>query len=334
MFSGAACSKSSGEDSELETEDCAEVTSDIKVGMAFDVGGRGDQSFNDAAAAGLLNASCDLGLDVKTAAAIAGESETAREDRLQQLADAGYDPVIAVGFAYSKSVVKVAKANPGVHFAIVDDVRAQAKNIANLVFAEEQGSFLVGAAAALTSESGSIGFIGGVEIPLIQKFEAGYVAGAKAVDPDITVESRYLRQPPELKGFDDAKAGKRVATSMYDKGADVIYHAAGGSGGGLFEAAAAADKWAIGVDADQVRMVEEALGKHILTSMVKNTDIAVFDYLSSIKDGSPMEGPQVYDLKSGGVDYSTTGGNIDDITRQLDDYKKKIINGDITVPST
>lgn len=333
MFSGAACSKTSSDDGASETEDCVEVTTDIKVGMAFDVGGRGDQSFNDSAAAGLLRASCDLGLDVKTAEAADGEPEAAREDRLQQLVDAGYDPIIAVGFAYSTSLGKVAKANPGVHFAIVDDVDVQAKNIANLVFADEQGSFLVGAAAALTSESDNLGFIGGVEVPLIQKFEAGYTAGAKAVNPDVTVQSRYLAQPPGLSGFDDPKAGRRVAKQMYDKGADVVYHAAGGSGGGLFEAAAAADTWAIGVDADQATMVEEALAKHVLTSMVKNTDVAVFDYLSAIKDGSPLAGAQVYDLASGGVGYSTTGGNIDGITQQLDEYQEKIISGEITVPS-
>ncbi len=218
--------------------------------MAFDVGGRGDQSFNDSAAKGLDKAACDLGFEVKTAEAQDGEAESAREGRLQQLVDAGYNPVIAVGFAYSASVGKVADANPDVNFAIVDD-GVEGKNIANLLFAEEQGSFLVGAAAALKSEKDHVGFIGGVEVPLIQKFEAGFEAGAKAVNPDIKIDVRYLTQPPDFSGFGDPAKGKTAAEGIYDGGADVIYAAAGGSGGGVFEAATAAKTKAIGVDSDQ-----------------------------------------------------------------------------------
>lgn len=334
MLSGAACAKKSDEDNDTATggKDCVETTTDIKVGMAFDVGGRGDQSFNDSAAKGLDKAACELGVEIKTAEATDGEPESAREGRLQQLVDAGYDPVIAVGFAYSESIGKVSAANPDVHFAIVDDA-VEGSNVANLLFAEHEGSFLVGAAAALTSKSNNIGFIGGVEVPLIQKFEAGFAAGAKAVNKDIKIQSRYLTQPPDFSGFGDPAAGQRVADGMFDDGADVVYHAAGGSGGGLFKSAADSGNWAIGVDSDQALTADKAVADSILTSMLKNIDVAVFNYLKSVVDGTPLVGPQVYDLKSDGVGYSTTGGHIDDLVKQLDEYKEKIISGEITVPS-
>src|SRR5690606_5700256 len=304
----------------------------VKVGMAFDVGGRGDQSFNDSAAKGLDKAACELGFEVKDAEAQDGEPESAREERLQQLVDAGYNPVVAVGFAYSASVGKIAKANPDVNFAIVDD-GVEGENITNLVFAEEQGSFLVGAAAALKSETGNIGFIGGVDTELIKKFEAGYKAGAQAVDPKIKIQSVYLSTPPDFSGFADPAKGNTAATGMYEKGADVVYHAAGGSGGGVFQAATDAGKWAIGVDSDQAKTADDAVSDSILTSMVKNIDVAVFDFLKSVDDGEPKTGLQVYDLKVDGVSYSKTGGHLDDIADQLDEYKQQIIDGTITVPS-
>ncbi|MGH8967385.1 MAG: BMP family lipoprotein, partial [Actinomycetes bacterium] len=168
--------------------------SDIKIGMAYDVGGRGDQSFNDAAAKGMDQAADEFGFESQESEAADGEADTAREERLRTFADAGFDPIIAVGFAYSAAVATVAPEYPEVHFAIIDDEAAAGENIANLVFAEEQGSFLVGAAAALKSKTNHVGFIGGVEVPLIKKFEAGYVAGAKEVKPDIEVDITYLTQ--------------------------------------------------------------------------------------------------------------------------------------------
>ncbi|WP_313406091.1 BMP family ABC transporter substrate-binding protein [Aeromicrobium sp.] len=331
VFAGAGCSKKSTDDSASD-EDCVEK-GDVKVGMAFDVGGRGDQSFNDSAAKGLDKAACELGFEVKDAEAQDGEPESAREERLQQLVDAGYNPVIAVGFAYGQSVDKISKANPDVNFAIVDEGTVLGDNITNLVFAEEQGSFLVGAAAALKSETGNVGFIGGVDTELIKKFEAGYKAGVKAVDPKIKVQSVYLSTPPDFSGFADPAKGNTAATGMFEKGADVVYHAAGGSGGGVFQAATDASTWAIGVDSDQAKTADEAVRDVIMTSMVKNIDVAVFDFLKSVDDGAPKAGPQVYDLKVDGVGYSKTGGHIDDIADQLDEYKQQIIDGTITVPS-
>ena len=207
-------------------------------------------------------------------------------------------------------------------------------NVASLVFAEEQGSFLVGAAAALKSESGNVGFIGGVETPLIQKFEAGYIAGATAVNPDIEVQSTYLTQIPDFSGFADPAKGKTAAQGMYDNGADIVYHAAGGSGGGVFEAAADAGALAIGVDSDQYNTADPSVQDVILTSMLKNVNVAVYNYLSEVNDGTFPAGVTTYDLAVDGVGYSTSGGQVDDIVDQLDDFKQQIIDGAITVPTT
>jgi len=309
-------------------------TSEFKVGMAYDVGGRGDQSFNDSAAAGLDQAKEEFGMDSQESEAEDGEDESAREERLRTFADQGYNPIIAVGFAYSASMAKVAPEYPDVQFAIIDDEGAVGDNIANLVFAEEQGSFLVGAAAALKSEAGHIGFIGGVETPLINKFEAGYIAGAQAVNPDIKIESTYLTQPPDFSGFGDPAKGKTAAEGMFDAGADVVYHAAGGSGGGVFEAAKAAGAWAIGVDSDQANTADPAVADVIMTSMLKNVNVAVYNYLKALQDGESPTGTTRYDLSVDGVGYSTTGGHIDDITDQLDEFKQQIIDGEIEVPTT
>ncbi len=324
----AACGGS--DDTSADTAG-TDSTGDLTVGLAYDIGGRGDQSFNDAAAAGLEKAKSELGVEIREAEAGAGESDAAKEERLRVLADSGHNPIIAVGFAYSGAVAKVAPEFPDVDFAIVDDANAKGENISNLVFAEEQGSFLVGAAAALKSKTGNVGFIGGVQVPLITKFEAGYTQGAKAVQPDITVQSVYLTQPPDFTGFNDPAKGRTAAQGMFDAGADVVYHAAGGSGSGLFEAAKAAGTLAIGVDSDQYETAASDVRDVILTSMLKKVDVAVFDFVASAAEGSVEAGPRVYDLEQGGVDYSTSGGQVDDIQAQLDDYKQKIVDGEIKV---
>ena len=311
------------------------AASGIKVGMAYDVGGRGDQSFNDAAAAGLDKAAKDLGITSKEASATNGEAESARTERLKQLIDAGYTNIVAVGFAYAKAVGTVAKANPNVKFAIVDDASPDSTgaNIENITFAEHEGSFLVGAAAALKSTAKHVGFVGGVETDLIKKFQAGFEAGVKAVDPTIKVSVKYLTQPPDFSGFGSVDKGKAAAEGMYQAGADVGYHAAGGSGGGVFTAAKAAGKLAIGVDSDQAKTAAPDVRDVIITSMLKKVDVGVYDFIKSVKDGTFKAGVKVFDLKSGGVDYSTTGGKIDDIKSKLDAFKADIVSGKVVVPS-
>jgi basic membrane protein A and related proteins len=333
-LSTAACGDEDDDPDTTPTGGGEAPTSDIKVGMAYDIGGRGDQSFNDSAAAGLDQAVEEFGLEAEESEAEDGEAESVREERLRTFADNGYDPIIAVGFAYAGSVGKVAAEYPDVHFAIVDDSSlADVPNVASLVFAEEQGSFLVGAAAALKSEAGHVGFVGGVQVPLIEKFQAGYEAGAQAVNPDIKVDVTYLTQPPDFSGFGDPAKGKTAAQGMFDGGADIVYHAAGGSGGGVFEAASEAGGLAIGVDSDQYNTADPSVQDVILTSMLKNVNVAVYTYLSEVAGGTFPAGVNTYDLAVDGVGYSTSGGFIDDITADLDDYKQQIIDGSITVPT-
>ena len=311
------------------------AASALQVAIAYDVGGRGDQSFNDAAAAGLDEATRTLGLDnPQELEATDGETDADRQERLRLLADGGYNPIIAVGFVYSEALATVAPDYPDTRFAIIDDALATGDNIANLVFAEQEGSFLVGAAAALKSTTANVGFVGGVETPLIKKFEAGYTAGAKAVNPAITVQVQYLTQVPDFSGFGDPAKGRTAAQGMYDAGADIVYQAAGGSGSGVFEAAAESSKFAIGVDSDQYKTADPAVREVIITSMVKKVDVAVSDFLTSVSEDNFTAGELVYDLEKDGVGYSTTGGKIDDIVPQLDTFKAQIVTGEITVPSS
>ena len=293
--------------------------------MAYDVTGRGDKSFNDAAASALEKAQTDLGVTFEESTPT-GEGD--RAERLQGLVDAGAGLVQGNGFLFHDSITSVAGANPDVSFTIVDDV-VDAPNVASLVFAEEQGSFLVGAAAALKSQTGTIGFIGGVENELIQKFEAGYAAGAKAVNPDIEILTNYISQPPDFSGFNDPTKGKEIAAAQYQGGADVVYSAAGGSGLGAFQAAAEAgapgEVWGIGVDSDQYNLVPAELQPYILTSMLKRVDVATYNTIDAFCKGEFAAGTQVFDLSVDGVGYSTTGGFIDDITDQLDTFKEQII---------
>ena len=317
-----------------EGTDGGEGDSDITIGLAYDVGGRGDQSFNDSAAAGADQAVEEFGFKLEEAEATDGEAESAREERLRTFADAGVDPIIAVGFAYAPSVAKVAPEYPDIHFALIDSADATGENIANLLFAEEQGSFLVGAAAALESQAGNIGFVGGVNTPLIAKFEAGYIAGAQAVNPDIEVQSQYLTEPPDFSGFGDPAKGKTTAEGMFQNGADIVYHAAGGSGGGVFEAAAEAGGFAIGVDSDQYETADPSVQDVIITSMLKKVDVGVFEYLTEVNDGTFPSGEVTYDLESDGVGYSTSGDMLSQETiDQLEDFKQQIIDGEITVPT-
>ncbi len=306
----------------------------VKVGLAYDVGGRGDKSFNDAAAAGLEKVRKDLNLHTKELSAAKDDTDAARETRLKLLAQSGYNPIIATGFDYATALKKVAPKYPNIKFAIVDSADAVGPNITNLVFAEQEGSFLVGAAAALKSKTHNVGFIGGIQVPLLQKFEAGFKAGATAVDKNIKVQVKYLTQPPDFGGFNDPAKGQTAAEGMYDGGADVVYAAAGGSGTGVFKAAKSKSKLAIGVDSDQYKTASPDLQPVIMTSMLKRVDVAVFNFVRDYGEGKFKAGPQVFDLKADGVGYSKSGGKVDDIAAKLDDYKKQIVEGKITVPTT
>jgi basic membrane protein A len=309
---------------------------ELRIGLAFDTGGRGDRSFNDSAVAGLEAAVEEHGGEFRDLSPNADGSN--RADLLTQLADEGFNPVIAVGFAYGEVIGDVVEQYPETQFAIIDSSAEEvgADNLTGLLFAEEQGSFLAGVAAATKSETAHIGFVGGVETPLIQKFEAGFVAGAQAVNPQITIDRQYISPAGDFSGFNAPDRGLLVAQGMYQGGADIVYHAAGGSGLGVFQAAAAAGGRAIGVDSDQYQTVDDpALQAVILTSMLKRVDNAVSAYIDTFVDGSVEGGSDiVYDLEADGVGLSTSGGFIDDIQSTVDDYRQQIIDGQIEVPTT
>lgn len=317
-----------------DADDPADVDGgDVSIGLLFDITGRGDRSFNDAAAAGLDRAIADLGVTGNESTPT-GDGD--RAERLQGLVDQGNDLIIGVGFLWEGAITAGAEANPDVDFAIVDSV-IDLPNVASLVFAEQEGSFLVGAAAALKSQTGIVGFIGGVEIDLIKRFEAGFAAGARAVNPDIQVLVNYISQPPDFSGFNDPARGKEIAAAQYEAGADVVYSAAGGSGLGAFEAAreagAPGEVWAIGVDSDQYELVGDDLKPYILTSMLKKVDVAVFETISEMAAGNFTGGIKVFDVASDGVGYSTSGGFVDDIVDQLDEFARQIAAGEIEVPA-
>jgi basic membrane protein A len=314
----------------------------LRVGLAYDIGGRGDKSFNDAAAAGMARVRAELRgavSEVRELAARENESDEDKYDRLKLLCDAGFGAVIAVGYAYAGTnpedgpLARAAKECPDTRFAIVDAAGVPGSNVAGLVFAEEQGSFLVGVVAARRTRTGRVGFIGGCENSLIGKFAAGYRAGVSAAAPGTALDVRYLAgDESPCPGFTARDEARDLAGAIYDGGADVVYHAAGASGIGLFEAARDRNAMAIGVDSDQYLTVGPDLRSVIITSMVKRVDTAVFGFVADVAQGRFVPGPRRFDLAGGGVGYATSGGRIDDLVPELEAYRQKIIEGTVTVP--
>ncbi|MEZ0075477.1 BMP family ABC transporter substrate-binding protein [Planotetraspora sp. GP83] len=307
-----------------------------KVGIAFDVGGRGDLWFNDSAAQGLERAKRELGVrDLKELAASAGETDAQRKQRLRVLARSGYNPIIAIGFPYSEAVKSVAAEFPDTWFAIVDNEEATGKNVSNLVFAEQEGGFLAGAAAALLSKKGHVGFAGAVKDGAnIERAAAGFVAGAKAVKTDIRIDVKYLSRSPDFSGYDDPAKGKLIASGMFDAGADVLFQAAGSSNLGVMQAAKAAGGKVIGAEGDEARTADATLRDVVLTSVINRVDTVVFDFLKAFSTGSAKPGPTVYGIKDNGIDYTTTGNRIEGIRTRLEEVEQKIANGELVAPSS
>ncbi len=306
----------------------------MKIGLLYDITGRGDKSFNDAAAAGYDQAMAEFSGATFTESAPTGDED--RPERLKTLIEAGNGLIICVGFLWTKDCGEAAIAHPEISFAIIDDVIDQ-PNAASLLFSEEQGSYLVGYAAALKSTSGKLGFIGGVRTDGIGKFEAGFKQGARAANPSVTIEVKYASEPPDFSGFNDPAKGKTIAAAMYKSGIDVIYHAAGGTGAGLFAAAkesgkAAGEIWAIGVDSDQYNSVAAENGQEfILTSMLKRVDVATYESIKAYINGAPLTGTTRFDVSTGGVGYSISNSAIADITDKLEAVKADIISGTVVV---
>ncbi len=324
-LSAAACGESS-----------TESEGEKGPAIAFDVGGRDDQSFNESAARGGDKAEEELGVEVFYQTAREGETDADREQRLTEMAAAGYDPVIGVGFLYGTAVERAAEQYPDTTFGIVDSV-VEADNVYSMVFAEHEASYLAGVAAALKTQSNVVGFIGGENNPLIQKFEAGFAQGVTDTNPDAEVLVEYLYENSGTgAGFADPAKAKEKADGMIVRDADVIYTAAGASGNGSIEEVAKHEGvWAIGVDSDQYQ--QEGLAEwqdHILTSAVKAVDVAVYDLIKSVEEGDPLTGVGEYGLAEDGVYLATSGGFIDDIKGEIDTAREAIISGEIEVSQT
>jgi basic membrane protein A len=305
----------------------------VRVGLVFDVGGLGDKSFNDGAYNGLLRAAEEL--DVESRYVEPGDGSD-RESALRELAAEGRDLVIGVGFIFTDDMRAAAERFPNVKFACIDyslvpGAPPPPPNLAALRFREEEGSFLVGALAALVSKSKKVGFVGGMDIPLIRKFEAGYKAGVREVCPECEALAAYAGTEP--KAFADPTTGKELALAQYARGVDVIFHASGKTGIGVFNAAAEKGKLAIGVDSDQFHDAPCC----VLTSMTKGVDVAVFDVVKEVATGRWRGGVRELGLAENGVGYVLDERNrhwiSPEVEARVEALRARIIAGEIEVPN-
>ena len=309
----------------------AKAGAKTRIGLVFDIGGKNDQSFNSAAWRGLARAQAELGVQVEYIEPSEGAD---RESALRTLAARHVDLVIGVGFIFGPDLERLAAQFPDVNFAGVDYSPSPGvgtiPNLAGLRFREQEGSFLVGAIAALTSHTKVVGFVGGMQIPLIRKFEAGYVAGVHHVCPDCRVLSAYAGTEP--RAFTDAPLGQELAAAQYEKCADVIFHAAGKTGDGVFAAARQRGARAIGVDSDQF----EAAPCCVVTSMVKRVDIAVVDVIQQIIAHRFQGGLHELGLAESGVGFVADERNRSllpiEIVERARELGNEIVAGKIAVP--
>jgi basic membrane protein A len=321
----------------------SDVTADcrsIKVGIVFDIGGKNDRSFNAAAWEGVKRAQKELGVCLYD---IEPGNPTSIEPAMRAFAERNFDLVIGVGFAQGPLMQKVARDFPNVRFAIVDgiifedDGKTPKKNVASLVFREHEGSYLVGIIAAEKSKTGTIGFIGGMDIPLIHRFKVGYEEGARSVNPNIRVIDNYVGVTDAA--WNNPGKGKELALSQIEKGADVIFTAAGNSGLGAFDAVeqygkdekGEARKYVIGVDSNQ----NGVKPGFVLTSMVKRVDNAVYQVVKEVLEGNFQGGIHSFGLDKDGVGYAMDQNNEslipEDVIEKVELVKKKIVAGEIKV---
>jgi basic membrane protein A len=297
----------------------------VHVGIVFDIGGKDDRSFNASAWEGVKRAAKDFPIVLRD---VEPGDPTSVEPAIRAFAERNYDLVIGVGFEQMPVVERVAKDYPNVNFVIIDGV-INLPNVACLVFKEHQGSYLVGMIAAMKSQTGKIGFIGGMDIDLIHKFEKGYEEGARAANPNIEVIANYVGVTPAA--WNNPGQGKELAIAQIGKGADVIFTAAGNSGLGAFDAAEQQNKFVIGVDSNQ-NWVKPG---HVLTSMVKRIDNAVYQIVKDRVGGQFTAGVHVYGLENEGVGYALDQYNEKlippDVIAKVEEAKQKIINGQIQV---
>ncbi|MBD8840249.1 MULTISPECIES: BMP family lipoprotein [Paenibacillus] len=304
-----------------------EAKSDLKIGMVTDVGGVNDKSFNQSAWEALQATETETGVAVKY---LQSKSDEEYIPNLNEFVKGGYDLTWGIGFQLADAIKTVAEQNPDSKLAIIDSV-VDAPNVKSVTFAEEEGSYLVGVVAGLTTKSNKIGFVGGMESPLIKKFEVGFREGVKAVNPDAQFISNYTG------AFDKPDLGKAAAATLYNEGVDIIFHASGATGNGVFNEASARKKqgqdvWVIGVDKDQSLEFGDEI---TLTSMIKKVDEAVKRVNKEVVDGTFAGGSENLTLKENGVgiaDTSTANVSADTLAK-VEEYKEKIISGEIKVPT-
>lgn len=298
----------------------------VRVALVLDRGGKEDKSFNSAAHAGASKAQKELGIELKY---VEAPDLNSFESMHRSFAKKKFDLIVGVGFAQSDAVKKVAGEFPNQKFAIVD-AEVNLPNVKSLMFEEHEGSFLVGALAALQSKQNKFGFIGGMDIPLIRRFQMGYQAGVKHVNPKAEVISQYIGVTGEA--WNNPSKAKELALAQYNSQIDVIFAAAGASGSGVFDAASEKKKFAIGVDSNQNWMKPGT----VLTSMLKRVDVAVFDAIKDLKESKFSFGVSRFGLKNKGIDFALDQHNeklISSKTQsQLEAIKQKIIAGQISVP--
>ena len=313
--------------------DAADDTSRVRVGIVFDIGGKDDRSFNAAAYEGVRRAERELGIVLRD---VEPGNPTSIEPALRAFAERKFDLVVGIGFAQAPILEQVAKDFPNVNFAIVDGV-SQQPNVASLVFREHEGSYLVGMIAARASKTGTLGFVGGMDIPLIHRFRVGYEEGARAVNPQVRVIPNFVGVTDSA--WNNPGKGKELALAQIGKGADVIFTAAGNSGLGAFDAveqegrdaAGRANRFVIGVDSNQ-NMVKPGF---VLTSMVKRVDNAVYQIVEDVVNRRFQGGVHVFGLDKDGVAFSLDEFNRDliapQVLQEVDAAKQRIIRGEIKV---
>jgi basic membrane protein A len=297
-----------------------------RIALIYDVGGRGDLSFCDASYAGAKKAVDQWELEFRDFTP--GQS-TDIELALRQFARLKYNLIIGVGFLFQEPMNRLAAEFPDVNFAIVD-VEAEGHNVTSLIFKAHEGTYLVGAIAALKTQTNKIGFIGGMNIPLLHRFEAGYRAGATAIHPEIKVFVDYAGVTPQA--FSDPAKGKEIALAQYNKGVDVIIAAAGATSLGILEAAKEKKKYLIWVDANGNHLAPGL----VLTSMIKGVELSIYQTIQSVVAGNFTGGTKVYGLKEGGIEYIVDDNNREllsaEILNRVEALKRKIISGEIVVP--
>ncbi|RLL45372.1 BMP family ABC transporter substrate-binding protein [Oceanobacillus piezotolerans] len=341
----AACGGATEEEgNETNTEKNDETTSeagnaaDYKVAMVTDYGGVDDKSFNQSSWEGIQAWGEENGLEKGVNYDYAQSTEKADYmPNLTRFVRDEYNLILGIGFELKEDLQTAAEQYPDTNFALVDDI-VDAPNAASITFREEQGSFLVGVAAAMKTNTNKVGFVGGMRSPLIDKFESGFVAGVKSVNPDIEVDVQYA------ESFADPAKGKLIAANMYDNGVDIIYHASGGTGNGVFNQAKDVKQndpereiFVIGVDRDQYD--EGAIGNHnvTLTSMVKRVDVAVQDVINRGVNGEFPGGEQlVYGIEEDAITIASTNEEAmtEDIISAVEEWEAKILNGEVEAPAT